>query len=271
MQLERLAIVLRPRNGWEAIDLGLRMAIRWRGPLYRAWLTILAPFVVTLYSVMAFGFDMGGIGLFMIWWLKPAYDRVALHVISHCVFGDQPTVRQTARAMPGIWRRSNLLRALTWGRLDFWRSLRLAVDQLEGMRGREARERRRLITQRVGNAGLCLTAVFPWIEILLTLSFISSAVLILVPMDVLATDNWYELFTSEDAIWFAHAANFVSLMALLLIEPLYVAGGFALYLKRRSDLEAWDVEMQLRRLADEHAEREIRAQTPLGQGAANAE
>ena len=60
-------------------------------------------------------------------------------------------------------------------------------------------------------------------------------------------------------------------MALLLIEPLYVAGGFALYLKRRSDLEAWDVEMQLRRLADEHAEREIRAQTPLGQGAANAE
>lgn len=263
MQLERLALVLRPRNGWEAIDLGLRMAVRWYGPLYRSWLSMVMPFVLVVYSVMAFGFDMGGLGLLVIWWLKPAYDRIALHVLSHCVFGERPSVRQTLRSMPGIWRHSNLLRALLWGRFDFWRSLRMPIDQLEGLRGRDARDRRRLITQRVGNAGLCLTGVFPWLEMLLALALLSSAMLVLVPLDVLASDNLSELLIGPDAQMIAHASNYVYLMSFLLLEPLYVAGGFSLYLKRRSDLEAWDVEMQFRRLADEHAERERQARTPL--------
>ena len=262
MQLERLALVLRPRNGWEAIDLGLRMAVRWAGPLYRSWLSLVLPFLLLVYSVTAFGFDIGGWGLFVIWWLKPAYDRIALYVLSHCVFGERPSVRQTLRAMPGIWRHSNLLRALLWGRFDFWRSLRMPIDQLEGLHGREARDRRRLITQRVGNAGLCLTAVFPWLESLLTFALLSSAVLVLVPLDVLVSDNLYELFIGPDAQLIAHVSNFVWLLSFLLLEPLYVAGGFALYLKRRSDLEAWDVEMQFRRLADEHAERERQSRTP---------
>jgi len=42
---------------------------------------------------------------------------------------------------------------------------------------------------------------------------------------------------------------------IALIEPFYVAGGFALYLKRRTDLEAWDVELLFRRLASESAKR----------------
>jgi hypothetical protein len=36
---------------------------------------------------------------------------------------------------------------------------------------------------------------------------------------------------------------------IALIEPLYVAGGFALYLNRRTALEGWDLEVQLRRIA----------------------
>ena len=31
------------------------------------------------------------------------------------------------------------------------------------------------------------------------------------------------------------------------LEPFYVAAGFALYLNRRVDLEAWDVEQEFRR------------------------
>ncbi len=31
------------------------------------------------------------------------------------------------------------------------------------------------------------------------------------------------------------------------LEPFYVAAGFAMYLNRRAELEAWDVEQELRR------------------------
>ena len=38
-------------------------------------------------------------------------------------------------------------------------------------------------------------------------------------------------------------------MAVTTIEPFYVAGGFSLYLNRRTLLEGWDIELELRRCA----------------------
>ena len=36
-------------------------------------------------------------------------------------------------------------------------------------------------------------------------------------------------------------------LVVMFLEPFYVAAGFALYLNRRVELEAWDVEQELRR------------------------
>jgi hypothetical protein len=36
-------------------------------------------------------------------------------------------------------------------------------------------------------------------------------------------------------------------LVVLFLEPFYVAAGFAMYLNRRAQLEAWDVEQELRR------------------------
>ena len=38
-------------------------------------------------------------------------------------------------------------------------------------------------------------------------------------------------------------------LAMSISEPIYVAAGFMLYLNRRTDLEAWDMEIALRQLA----------------------
>jgi hypothetical protein len=35
--------------------------------------------------------------------------------------------------------------------------------------------------------------------------------------------------------------------AVLFLEPFYVASGFAMYLHRRTELEAWDIEQEFRR------------------------
>jgi hypothetical protein len=36
-------------------------------------------------------------------------------------------------------------------------------------------------------------------------------------------------------------------LAALFMEPFYVAAGFAMYLNRRVELEAWDIEQEFRR------------------------
>ncbi len=36
----------------------------------------------------------------------------------------------------------------------------------------------------------------------------------------------------------------------MFVEPFYVAAGFAMYLNRRVELEAWDVEQELRHAFD---------------------
>ena len=35
--------------------------------------------------------------------------------------------------------------------------------------------------------------------------------------------------------------------SVLFLEPFYVAAGFAMYLNRRAELEAWDIEQEFRR------------------------
>ena len=36
-------------------------------------------------------------------------------------------------------------------------------------------------------------------------------------------------------------------ITVLFLEPFYVAAGFAMYLTRRTELEAWDIEQEFRR------------------------
>jgi hypothetical protein len=43
------------------------------------------------------------------------------------------------------------------------------------------------------------------------------------------------------------ALPFAYVVAVLFLEPFYVAAGFAMYLNRRAELEAWDIEQEFRR------------------------
>ena len=54
------------------------------------------------------------------------------------------------------------------------------------------------------------------------------------------------LFKSESPL--AQAITDVTYAAaVLLLEPFYVAAGFLMYLNRRVELEAWDIEQEFRR------------------------
>lgn len=245
MQLERLSVELRPRAGWESVDLGFQMARRWWRPVWGAWFAVYLPAAAAIHLLF---FWSPLVAALVLWWLKPVFDRFVLHVVSRAVFGTVPTVRETL----GAWREiltPALIPALTWLRLQPARSALLPVWQLERQTGRPAAARRRTLGRRLEGGfgatviGLHFEAVF----------FFSLALLgaLLEPAgagggfefsDLLssrgeAPERWWDLY---DSLYYVAAVS--------IVEPLYVAAGFALYLNRRAALEGWDIELRLRRL-----------------------
>src|SRR5687768_14664949 len=159
MQPANIAVALRRRSPWEAIDLGLTMLQRWWRQVYAPLALVGAPLIAAAFGI-AWYFDRVWLAIVLVWWLKPVYDRVVLHVLSRAVFGEL----QGARAVLGAakeWLSTGILQALlirgVW--FDLSRSFNLPVRQLEGSRGRAARERRAVLGRRVGSYAISLTLV----------------------------------------------------------------------------------------------------------------
>src|SRR5690606_2016873 len=82
-----------------------------------------------------------------------------------------------------------------------------------------------------------------------SLSMLSLA-LMFVPTEFLSESlraTWSLLFVQPPA-WAQFVLHAVAWIATSAIEPFYVGAGFGLYLNRRTRIEAWDVEIALRRM-----------------------
>jgi hypothetical protein len=243
MQLDKIAIALRPRNAWRAIDLGFRMAATWARALWPPWLVLILPCALALTLALP---DHPLLVAMILWWLKPLWDRVLLHVLARATFGATPGIVDTLLA----WREilsPDLFAQLSWRRLDPARAFHLPVAQLERQRGAAARRRRRLLRQRSGTHAAALTLVTVNLEMVVYVglstlgAFLDTGVQLFPQAAV-------EAFGELDAKWWTASDTLLWLLAILVIEPFYVAAGFALYLNRRIELEGWDLELALRRI-----------------------
>jgi len=246
VQLERLSVALRPRGGWEALDLGFQMARGWWRPVWGTWLAVYLPAAAVLHLLFQ---ETPWIAALVLWWLKPVFDRFVLHVVSRAVFGSTPTVSETL----GAWRdilRPGLVAGLTLFRIDPARSFNLPVWQLEKQTGREASGRRGALGRRMRGYAVWLTVLCLHFEALMLIS-LGLVVALLAPAGGQPGFEFSELFKGGGADgearwdWFDSACY---VAAVSLVEPLYVAAGFSLYLNRRAILEGWDIELSLRRL-----------------------
>jgi hypothetical protein len=243
MDLERIAVALRPRGNFEAMDLGFRMAARWWRPLWGTWLLLYLPFAIALHFALP---DDPYWAVVVAWWCKPLFERFVLHVVSRRVFGEEAGVLSAL----ANWREvlsPGLFGDLTWRRpFAFTRSFGMPVTQLERSRGAVARERRRVLGNRTSAHALALTWVCACFEMVV---FVGLAFLVEV---MLRPEEGEELAAGttplDFAAWWTHGDSAYYLVAISLVAPFYVAAGFALYLNRRVGLEAWDVELSLRRL-----------------------
>jgi hypothetical protein len=185
----------------------------------------------------------------LVWWCKPIWERAQLFMLSRSLFEDRPSIRQTLRALAGYGFR-DWLPALTIRRVSLMRSFDMPVAVLEGSQGLE-RAARLGVLHRGGfpSAAAALTVLLVHLEFGLVLGILLLAQ-ILTPEGVdWNVFSWVFGFEGEET-WAGQVFVFyATVIAILLVAPFYVVGGFSLYLHRRTELEAWDLELAFRRLA----------------------
>jgi hypothetical protein len=239
MQVDAIALELRPRPMHEAGDLGVRLV---QANARSVWATctpvFLAVFVLSLSS-----FEIAGwLPSLLIFWLKPWLDRSVLFVLSRAAFGQSTRFVDLWQAQRSIWW-GQLFSTLLWRRLSPWRSFTQPIYQLEGQRGKANRQRRAQLLRSQRGAATAMHLAFAHAEAFLCFGLFAFAFL-LVP-EGLRGEAWNWLKGEGGSAAFATAAGYA--LVVLVLEPFYVGAGFAMYLNRRVQLEAWDIEQEFRR------------------------
>lgn len=244
MDLGKISIEPRLRNGWQAIDLGFAMVRQWWWPAFLAW----AVPAFALYLVLTLLFpERAWLMLFLVWWLKPLWDRLPLAMASRALFGEAPALKRTLRDSLKTFK-TDALASLTWRRFSPSRSFDLPVTVLEGLRGVDRSRRLSVLHYSYGNAAVWLTLLLVHVEMFLTLG-IWSALALLIPEEL--DINVLGIMLSEGDLA-THLSNLIAFTAMALVGPFYSIAGFALYICRRIELEGWDIEIRFRHLAERH-------------------
>ncbi len=257
MRIDALAVVLRPRSSWEAIELGSALVRANARAVWAPWLMLTAPLYVIALLAGQLLLDSPMWGMLLFWWLLPAFDRIPLYVLSRAVFGAVPTPRQTLRAQLH-WGLRHLPGLLLWRRLTPRRPVAMSIDLLEGVRGAQRAARMRLVAGGTWASAMALTAMCALFVLVLHAGVVS--LVIAFDPTFLGVDPFTTLERVRDylfalmgpaeepnhAVRVAWYAGYY--VALTIVQPYFVGGGFGLYLNRRTDLEAWDLEIAFRRL-----------------------
>jgi hypothetical protein len=250
MQLDDITIHIRQRSPWEAIDLGFAMVQHnWRG-IFPAWSLLLFSISLMCWLLMPSGYE--GFSIVLLWWLKPLYDRVLLHIVSHQMLNQSLSTPDIFSALPGLVRNTGFLGALTFRRLSLSRGFNLPIWQLEQLRGLPHKERQELLHLHSHLDAVLLMSSCRLLGLVLIVSFY---VLILMfdPTD----GSWdyirhafRENFDTGAQYWGSLVYVLLYVLAVWIIEPFYMSASFSLYLNRRTQLEAWDIELAFRSLGD---------------------
>jgi hypothetical protein len=238
MKAEQLRLALRPRPVYEAVDLGVRMTQRNAPSLLRAHVPLALLLVAACGSTMELSPWLPSL---LLWWLKPWLDRTLLHIYARQAFGEPTSFSQAWEARGNApW--APLLRLLTFGRLSFWRAYSMPVAQLEGQSGAARRGRLKAVLRTHRGAATLMQSAFSWCELIVTAGLMS-----LVPWMTPGLRTFDALGLVTDGTLLGVALGYAAQsVAVIFVEPFYVAAGFAMYLNRRVELEAWDVEQDLR-------------------------
>ncbi len=242
MELDQIAAQLRVRNTWESIDLGFAMARQWFIPLWKLWIIIALPF----FFLSAFFFHNEKntwIGILIVWWCKPLYEPALTFWLSRTLFSEKVTLKEVLKQWFSIIK-PLFISHLLWNRLNANRSFYYPVVLLEKQTGKNRIKRINVLGY--GQNAYWLTWICAIFETILFYSF-HVLLFIMIPKELIDTLT-YQQFLNMDFMGILN--YFFLLMAMSIIAPFYVAAGFSLYINRRTELEAWDIEIEFRKIRD---------------------
>jgi len=222
----------------EAADLGVRLCQSAARQVYRCYWLVGIPVVALCLAT----YDIAGwLPGLLIWWSKPWLDRTILFVLSRAAFGQATTIADLSQAQRRVWW-SQLFLSLTTRRLSPWRSFTQSVYQLEGLPLLASRKRVLQLRRGRTTPATLMTGAFSVAETVLT-----AAVVSLIFWFTPGERETINVFAPGTLASLAVPMAFAYALVVLFLEPFYVAAGFAMYLNRRAQLEAWDIEQELRR------------------------
>jgi hypothetical protein len=225
----------------EAADLGAALARRYAGSVWRVFLPVHVAVMALALSTAEFATWLPAL---LIFWLKPWLDRSLLFVFARAAFGEPTRWADLWSARRQVWG-GNLVRTLLWRRFSPWRSFTQPIEQLEGQRGGARRDRRKQLLYGRGGAGIGLQFAFGNVEVVLYFGLIAILFWFAPEGNRLHLFEWLT-GRGDISIGASLVGALIYAVVVAALEPFYVAAGFGMYLNRRVELEAWDIEQAFR-------------------------
>ena len=249
MRLDEVTAEIRPRSDWEAVDLGFAMVRRdfWRC-FAVWWLALALPSAVAGFLL----WDYPVVFLMLFWWWKPAGSRMVLFELSRRLFGEQPSWRSVWREIPRAWFRRFFYRYV-WARFSPWLPVTLAVEDLEGLRGKGYKQRCAQVVRRGEGVVMWLYFASEFVAAWLGLAILGLAKM-LIPEGQdsawqLAVDTWNPDDPMEIPLFIMRVVSGCVMLSISLTDIFVIGAGFGVYINNRTWIEGWDVELAFKRLA----------------------
>ncbi len=249
MRLDTVTAEIRPRSDWESVDLGFAMVRRdfWRC-FAVWWLALALPTVLAGY----FLWDYPTVFLMLFWWCKPVGSRMVLFEISRRLFGEQPSWRAMWREIPRAWYRRFFYR-FVWARFSPWLPVTLAVEDLEGLRGKQFKQRCSQILRRGESA-----VMWVYFASEVGAAWVTFSILALVHMLIpdgqdsawrLALESWNSDSPADIPLLILRTFGICMMLAISLTDIFVIGAGFGIYINNRTWIEGWDIELAFKRMA----------------------
>jgi hypothetical protein len=242
------ALLLRSRSGWEAADTGILL---WR----QNWPALLLFFGVppALFTAVLLALPLPEVEKFaglILWWLRPFFDRFALHVAAVRFFEPDSNFRRLFRGLGKTLRRG-IAGDLLWRRFSPFRSARMPIIVLEGLKGQALKKRRAAMSQGSLYFG------FPVTVICLALSsvLLYGEVAFIVAVFEFIQPGYFTGEFWEHLSGLSTLSVVLSWFNLLFVETLFVCMGFGLYINARVETEGWDIELLFRKCTEKAKKR----------------
>jgi hypothetical protein len=240
MLLNTLIIDPRLRNPWAAIDLGTPIAKQHWLRYCCMWLLLAIPvFLLSLFLLDDSLLWLSGI---IVWWFKPLFERPILYMLSKHLFGQSIGIIETLRNYKE-WLSTGWIYSITVRRFSFARSFLMSVTLLERLTGKQYSQRVGVLSSKGGSEAFWLTLTLLHVEMFLPLALFTLTTFF---FPLFRID---EIFTIEHSQFITVLTNIVSVVTMAVVAPFYVSSGFMLYIGRRIELEAWDIEICFHDLA----------------------